>query len=195
MKKILFILIALIVSVSFLFAACDNTDDENNCNNETNDLRDDNSPSGGDCDDECNDDDDDDDDDDGGWCGGPEIANGQWNPIATAYDPYTDIWYGWSSFLIYDVDDNLSGGNIYYLKAGTHESILDEPFISWDDYIAQYGLDDVTDYTNFAEVKILIEFGSGPEPLGLGIVCVDIETSDGQANFSNKLTDLCVYVI
>ena len=194
-KKILYMVIIFFVAAFSLFIACDNADDEKNCDDETNNLRDVNSPSGGDCDDECNDDDDDDDDDDGGGCCcPPEIADGSWDPELVAYDPYEDIWYSWSTFFICDMDDDLSGGNIYYLKAGTNESILDEPFIGWDDYITQYSLDDVTDCANRAKVKLLIEFGSGPDPLGLGLVCVDIEVSDGGAYFSNKLTNLCVYV-
>ena len=149
------------------------------------------------CDDDDDDDDggvDDDDDDNDDFGSPPEIDNASWSPDPAEYDPVEDFWISTTTFYICDVDDDLSGGNIYFLQAGTNDSAWTVPYFSWDDFFVSYTLGDVTDCADKAEVAIGTIFGTGTTPPGPATTCIDIEVSDGQANFSNKLTNLCVDV-
>ena len=145
-------------------------------------------------DDTTDDDDDTTDDDDDSVGSDPEISNASWAPDPAEYDAVEDHWISVTTFYVCDVDDDLSGGNIYFLQAGTNDSAWTVPFFSWDDYIAGGTLGDVTDCAAPAEAGIGTIFGEGPTAPGPGTTCIDIEVSDGQANFSNKLTNLCVDV-
>lgn len=181
---LLVLMMSVLLSVALIGCPTDEEDDD-----DEDDGGDDWTPAPDDDDDTTDDDDDDDSVGDA-----PEISNASWAPDPAEYDAVEDHWISVTTFYVCDINDDLSGGNIYFLQAGTNDSAWTVPFFSWDDYIAGGTLGDVTDCAAPAEAGIGTIFGEGPTAPGPGTTCIDIEVSDGQANFSNKLTNLCVDV-
>lgn len=139
------------------------------------------------------DDDNDDNDDDDILGSSPVISDASWSPDQVTYDPKKDYWISVTTFYVYDADNDLSGGNIYFLFAGTNTSYWEIDCLPWNDYT---GLENVTDIYNPAPVSIGTIFSTGPNPPGGDNMqsCIDIEVSDGMNNFSNKLENICVTV-
>jgi hypothetical protein len=152
-----------------------------------------NSPVGDDDDDDDDDDttsDDDDDNDDDDTAGDkPVISDASWDPNPVAQDPTTGDWLSSLVFFVCDANDDLSGGQIYTYLAGTTDPFLNGD-VYWDDFAG--GAPSAPDCGNPEPIQIWINF-TGAVPMGMDI-CTDFEVTDGAGNFSNMLTDICVYI-
>ena len=137
-------------------------------------------------------DDDDDDDDDDATDGSPYISGGYWEPNPVAYDYSYDGWLSALVFEICDKENNLVGGSIYAYISGTTDLLWVQP-VFWSDFSP---LPNVSNCTDPEEFGIATLFSSGSSPPGFGNInlCVDLEVTDGQNNWSNLLTNLCVVV-
>jgi hypothetical protein len=190
------ILIALVLSAvvaATFFSCADDPDDADGNNADDNDDNDesDNDDEAAGFDDDDDDDDDaggfDDDDDTDGWVYGPVLSNGLWDPNPIAQDPDSGDWVSFLVFDVCDSDDNLSGGQIFMYVAGTIDSFLAED-VYWDDFSS--GAPSAPDCSKPKRVGIEADF-SGVQA---GTYCFDLEATDGDGCFSNKLTDICVIV-
>jgi len=191
MKNILQLLtaigvISLILIISFL--ACSDSDDNDDDSDDDDDSADDDDDDSDDVDDDSDDDDDDSDDDDDDLHP-PEISDAQWDPDPVSWNADLDAWTSVLSFYFCDPDLNLLGGAIYAYLHGTSELIWDAP-LSWPNWMDIY-----SDCDNPLELFWAEIFAETVESPGWDIdFCVDLEVSDGTGLFSNKITNICVYV-
>ncbi len=195
--------VALLVAAMTMFGACKEykkgvTDEQDtgdltrlsNDNRATTDAGDDDAADDDAADDDSADDDATDDDvadDDSGddWQqdeGGPVLSGGSWEPTEITTDDPVSVF----SVSVCDAENNLSGGQLYILQAGTTNDFLQDE-TPWDGF---NGLDDVSDCETPAEVTIQVNFGTS-----LGEYCADIRATDGDGLRSNMIEDVCVTVV
>ncbi len=158
-------------------AADDDTDD---------DAADDDAADDDAADDDSTDDDAADDDTTDDWQqddGGPVLSGGGWDPteISTT-DAVSTL-----AFNVCDEDNNLAGGQLFMLNAGTTDNFLADDLF-WDDIS---GLGDVSDCGAPAEVTIQVNFAGA----SVGEYCADIRATDGDGLRSNVIEDVCVTVV
>ncbi|MCL4235761.1 MAG: hypothetical protein KJ042_14710 [Deltaproteobacteria bacterium] len=199
--------VVLLVAAMMMFGACKEykkgvTDEQDtgdlapivNENRSTTDAADDDAADDDAADDDAADDDaaDDDADDDAAdddasddWQqddGGPVLSGGAWEPTEiTTEDPVSVF-----SVSVCDAENNLSGGQLYILQAGTTNNFLQDA-TPWDGFS---GLGDVSDCEIPTEVTIQVNFGTA-----LGEYCADIRATDGDGLRSNMIEDVCVSVV
>jgi hypothetical protein len=121
-----------------------------------------------------------------GGCETPMLSNGAWDPNPIQPDPSTGDWISTLVFDVCDPDDNLNGGQLFFWVSGTTD-----PFLAGDVYWSDFTtVPSATDCSNPETVGIAVLFTGAPT----GTYCCDLEVSDGDGNFSNKLEDLCVFM-
>ncbi|MCL4234568.1 MAG: hypothetical protein KJ042_08620, partial [Deltaproteobacteria bacterium] len=163
----------------------DDVSDDDADDDDDDDTADDDSDD--DADDDSDDDADDDADDDSAGTA-PVLSGGGWDPDPAADDGSgaivsTLLWQ------VCDVDDDLSGGQIFVWFTGTSEpALVDDVF--WDEFGG--GAPSAPNCGSPLSVGITVDFTS-IVPYG-DDNCVDVEATDGEGHMSNKLTNLCVYV-
>jgi hypothetical protein len=120
-----------------------------------------------------------------GYGDGPELSNGFWDPNPIVQDPSTGDWISSLVFDVCDPDDDLSGGQLFMYVAGTTDNFLSGD-VYWDDFGG--GAPSAPDCNSPLTVGIPVGFTGAPA----GTYCCDLEATDGDGNFSNKLVDMCV---
>jgi hypothetical protein len=210
-KLFLFALIAAMVLALGAFVACsssggsddDTSDDDTNAfDDDTTPVDDDTTPT--DDDTTPTDDDttpaDDDLDDDTGPGTAPVLSNGLWDPTTLVLADYDDApeqyWQSAFMFSVCDVDnDLLPDGAVYIYLAGTTQWFLDTTNpINWSFFNnpPTTDLSQVSDCGAPVQTGVTVGFGPASAPPAAGDYCVDIEVTDTQGNFSNKLESICV---
>ncbi|MCC6157673.1 MAG: hypothetical protein IT350_06435 [Deltaproteobacteria bacterium] len=164
----------------------DDADDD--ASDDDDDSDDDDADDDDDDSDDDSDDDADDDADDDSSGSAPVLSGGGWDPDPAVDDGSGDI-VSTLSWQVCDVDDDLSGGQIFIWFTGTSEpAIVDDVF--WDEFGG--GAPSAPNCGSPLTVGITVDFTS-IVPWG-DDNCVDVEATDGEGNMSNKLVNLCVYV-
>ena len=174
---------------------CGDDDDDDSSSPHDDDSDDGSDDDADDDDDDATDDDaadddatDDDATDDDGSGSAPVLSGGSWNPDPAADDGSGAI-VSTLQWKVCDVDNDLSGGQIFVWFTGTSQPALVGD-IFWDDFGG--GAPSAPNCGLPITVGITVDFSS-IVPYG-DDNCVDVEATDGEGNLSNKLVNLCVYV-
>lgn len=123
---------------------------------------------------------------------GPTIFSPYWEPEMVTYDPVQKSWSSHLVFGVCDPDNDLLGGAIYPYLKGTNELIWSYAIL-WYDF---YSLPDVSNCDDPAYVGIPSVFAATEKPPGMenGRLCIDLQITDGDGNFSNLICDICVTI-
>jgi hypothetical protein len=179
----------LLLSLMFLLCltvgyACnddDDDDDSGELDDDDDSSTDDDDASPADDDDATGDDDDDNDTSDQP----PVLSNAYWDPNPIEQDPSSGNWISYLKVSVCDPDDDLLGGMICFGDSENPNPHIDCEQNEWDDFDP---VPSAPDCSAPVEVAWSVNFTLA-DP---GEYCAYIEVTDGAANFSNKLEDICV---
>jgi len=122
----------------------------------------------------------------------PQIFSPYWEPAVVEYDANQKTWTSHLVFGVCDPDNNLLGGAIYPFLHGTNDLIWSYATL-WYDF---FSLPDVSNCDAPAYVGVPSVFAATEKPPGMekGKLCIDLQITDGEGNFSNLLSDICVEI-
>ncbi|MCC6159626.1 MAG: hypothetical protein IT350_16360 [Deltaproteobacteria bacterium] len=115
--------------------------------------------------------------------GGPVLSGGTWDPAEISTTDAVSTF----AVSVCDEEDNLSGGQLFILNAGSTDNFLADE-TPWDGFS---GLGDVSDCGAPAEVTIQVNFAGA----SVGEYCADIRATDGDGLRSNVIEDVCVNLV
>ena len=206
-KWFLFALIAAMVLSLGAFVACASGGDDDDDNDAADDdLFDDDAGDDDAGDDDAGDDDAGDDDatdddavDDDVVENAPVLSDGLFDPVPMELGTFSgyaeDMWYSALLWSVCDLDNDLMpDGRVYIYASGTTEWALDtDNPIPWDLFNNPPDIDlsQVGDCENPVQTGITVLFGTASAPPTAGDYCMDIEATDNNDSFSNKLTEIC----
>lgn len=188
MKRSLAVCVAIFLTASAALAiSCGNGDSNDDDDDDDDGATPFDFDDDGTADDDSSADDDSEDDDDVGDIdddnAAPLIHSGEWLPETIERG---DL--GALNWKVCDAMDNLDGGWIFLMWAGTNDSFVDDP-LYWDD--VEGGVPSAPDCSFPASVTLSIDLSA----LEIGEYCTDLEATDADGNLSNQLENLCVTIV